>query len=368
MRVTTVGPRRVFHLLPTLEGGGTERRCVALAMEQARRGMDVHVGFLRGGVHLATLRHSTVTLYELGSFRQPAFAVGLWRLQRLIARIEPEIVQTWLPLSDIVGGFAAICHRIPWIISEATSAEAYDNIDRPRRAVRWLRAALARFARAVVANSQGGLDYWRKARPSLKAFLIPNAIPVAEIERAPSRIPEGASLPYVLYAGRFAPPKDTGTILDAVLGIQHRVQFCLVMIGEGRERAALERRAAEALPGRVLVLPYDPDWWGMLKTASAFIAMSRLEGRPNTVCEAMAGGCPLIVSDIPAHRALLDDQQALFVPSGDAAALGETILAVLGDPGAAQARATRARTLVTDYTADNSAALYENVYREVAGY
>ncbi len=53
--------------------------------------------------------------------------------------------------------------------------------------------------------------------------------------------------------------------------------------------------------------------WALMKKASVFVSLSAYEGCPNTVMEAMACGCPIIVSDIPEHREILDEQSALFV-------------------------------------------------------
>ena len=51
-----------------------------------------------------------------------------------------------------------------------------------------------------------------------------------------------------------------------------------------------------------------------MKASDAFVSTSTFEGQPNAVLEAMACGCPLVVSDIPAHREFLDDQTAAIVP------------------------------------------------------
>lgn len=59
------------------------------------------------------------------------------------------------------------------------------------------------------------------------------------------------------------------------------------------------------------------DLWAKLRRAAVFVSVSLYEGCPNTVLKAMAADCLLVVSDIPAHRALLDDQIGMFVNPDD---------------------------------------------------
>jgi len=64
-----------------------------------------------------------------------------------------------------------------------------------------------------------------------------------------------------------------------------------------------------------------------MKTASVSVSVSHVEGMPNAVIEAMAARCPLVVSEIPQHREILDDASARFVPLDDARATADAIRA-----------------------------------------
>jgi glycosyltransferase involved in cell wall biosynthesis len=212
------------------------------------------------------------------------------------------------------------------------------------------------------------LQYWKNAgHKGLMHFLIPNAVAVAEIEQAPAQFPPDAVSPYLLTVGRLSPEKNVRTILEAALSMESTVPISFVVLGEGSERRELERQAAAAgIPGRIILLRYTENWWGMLKGASALVNLSSYEGNPNVVLEAMAAGCPLIVSDIDAHRELLDDDAALFVPKANAGALVDAINHVLTDQVSARQRARRARTIVANRSVSKAADLYQRVYHAVA--
>jgi glycosyltransferase involved in cell wall biosynthesis len=79
----------------------------------------------------------------------------------------------------------------------------------------------------------------------------------------------------------------------------------------------------------------------------------------------MAAGCPLVLSDIPAHRELLDQRAAHFVGAGDATGAAVAIVDVLEQPGAAAVRAAAARAVAAGFTPARTGDSYELVYQQV---
>jgi len=71
--------------------------------------------------------------------------------------------------------------------------------------------------------------------------------------------------------------------------------------------------------------PETVDW--LLRNAAALVASSTLEAHPLTPAEAGAVGCPVVLSDIPAHREVARDH-AVYVPTDDVAALTEVLKAI----------------------------------------
>uniref|UniRef100_UPI001667A93B glycosyltransferase n=1 Tax=Staphylococcus aureus TaxID=1280 RepID=UPI001667A93B len=120
-----------------------------------------------------------------------------------------------------------------------------------------------------------------------------------------------------------------------------------------------------SLQGRMTVMPYQPDWWKWLKVADGLISMSRYEGTPNVALEAMAGGCPVILSDIPSHREIADSSSATFVPVDDGKSLAAAIADLVADRQAAQQRAQRAFARIGNLTIKAMADAYDSVYADV---
>lgn len=336
-----------------------------LAAELARVGHEVHVASSRGGSNLDRLKSSGATWHRLGGFghRDPWI---FFRLVGLIRRLRPDIVQTILTPMDIMGGAAALLTRTRWVLKESSSASLYPAAWRNR-----LRLALGRRADAVVSNSAGGDAYWRAAGACVR-HVIPNAVPFDEIADAgPGRAAEPLLAPgekLVLFAGRMDAGKNVEALVAALARIAGEVPFVAVLCGDGPRRADLERLAGGLGLDRRLLFPgYVSNLWHLMKRAHAFVSLSRFEGCPNVVLEAAACGSPLIVSDIPAHRELLDGRGALFVDPDDPVGAAEALRATLTCGPAAHARAQVARAKVTGLSVETTTRVYERLYLSLCG-
>jgi glycosyltransferase involved in cell wall biosynthesis len=263
---------------------------------------------------------------------------------------------------DLVGGLAAASGHIPWIVSERTSGPYYEEVPLIGR----LRLLLGRFASAVVSNSDGGTQYWHDASyPAAQLATVRNALDIEGIRSVTDEPNNSSSGPAFLAVGRLNHAKAFEIIIRAAGELAKHASVDVLLIGEGSERAALEREIeAASVPGRVTILPYEANWWRRLRPAAGLISMSRYEGNPNVVLEAMAGCCPLILSDIPAHREVADETSALFVPVDDVRALSSAMAELLANQQAAQERAERAFMHVKSMSVTVMADAYDAVYRK----
>ena len=352
-------PLRVLHLIPSLGGGGAERQVSLLTRELALRGCEVHLGFVGGGTHLAELESSAVTLHRIPARgnHDPRLAL---RLIRLVRTLRPQLVQTWLPQMDVLGGLAARIAGTPWILCEREQGGGL----KPEQWKRRLRRVLGRGASVIVANSPAGAAYWRVA--GQETILVPNAVPLAQIELAASIEMDFAGAQMLLFAGRLVPEKNVEHLVEALVPIVRTRNAVALLVGDGPLAPRLRARvAAMGLSERIRFPGFRDDVWSYMKRADVLVAPSRYEGHPNSVLEAAACACPLVVSDIPAHRAFLDESCAAFAPLDDPQRLASAILQVLDDRSAALARAAEAQARVNRRTVEQLGADYLWIYRKV---
>lgn len=351
---------KILYCIPSLGNGGAERQLSYLGAQLSRMGHEVHVASSRGGTNLERFRAAGVEWHQLGGVcnRDPAI---FFRLVRLMRKLRPDVVQTILTPMDIFGGAAALSTGTPWILKESSSAALYGPGLRDR-----LRIALGRRARSIVANSAGGASYWRSVGAA-PLCVIPNGAPLEEIEEAVPGLPAdqilGGHTRVLLFAGRLDAGKNVDNLIIALSRLADQLDFVAFICGDGPRRPRLERLAQDlGLAHRLIFTGYVSNLWTLMKRADAIVSLSRFEGCPNVVMEAMACGCPLVVSDIPAHREILDDSSALFVDPEEPLQAARAIMEILQCPVRSTERARAAQAKATQWAVEATSRQYERVY------
>jgi len=351
----------VLHCIPSFTGGGAERQLSLVAPALANAGVEVHVAFCGLGPNYARLERSDVQLHFIASNNNhdPALA---WKMFQLVRRLKPDIVQTWLLQMDILGGAAALLNRVPLIVSERSSAAAHAPSWKTR-----LRMQIGRRAACIVANSGGGVDYWRAHMPIDKLKIARNCVSPDDHPAAESVTAAAAQLagrPLVLFAGRFSSEKNISGLVEAlILVARQRPDAAIMMFGEGPQRESAERRiGSERLSQHIIVNGFSLQLAAWMAHAATCVSVSHFEGHPNVVMEAAAARCPLVLSDIAAHRELFDESTALLVPTDSPRRIAEAVLETLHNPVPARERAVRAQAVIAQFDPQTLAETYKSIY------
>lgn len=353
---------KVLHCIWAEGGGGAERQLSFLAPALATRGYNVHVAFVFPGVNSVSLADGPCVLHQIAASnkRDPLIA---GRLLSLVRTLRPDVIQTWLTQMDILGGGVAKVLGIPWILSERS-----DRLNYPPSLLNRLRTVLGRRATIVVANSPGGANYWASLGVPLERIeIIRNCVAVREIENAnPIADPRlGAGDDVVLVVGRLSREKNLNSVIVALQELRRRrAHVKMVFCGEGPLLGSLQAQVRDrGLVECVIFAGFVSNVAAWLKRASALVAIPLWEGHPSATLEAMAAGLPVVVSDIPAFRSILDDESAWFVPADDPRAVARALDDALTAHGEASRRALNAKRRLDGTSLSAMVGLYEDIYR-----
>ena len=311
-------------------GGGAANATSFLARALTELGHEVTVlttafGALRGTsteagvevVRVRTLRRSAdrSNPVEMLSFLLAALIPGLrlaWR-----RRFDATIAFFTIP-SGPVALLPWIVLRIPYVVSlRGGDVPGFvPEIDAIHRWIAPLRRAVLRRASAIIANS-ASLAQLSTAADPFPVGVIPNGVdPLAFA-------PQGAANPAedefrILFVGRLHSQKNVGMLIEsaAALAAEPGPRVVLEIVGDGPERAALEKLAERAGAAALL------RWRGWLdkgavldcyRRTHAFVNPSLYEGMPNTVLEAMACGVPVVASRIGGNEDLVVEGETGFL-------------------------------------------------------
>jgi glycosyltransferase involved in cell wall biosynthesis len=157
--------------------------------------------------------------------------------------------------------------------------------------------------------------------------VVPNPAPAV-----PEVVAETFEPGTLVFAGRLTRQKALGVALDAVARVP---AARLVVIGDGEERAALERRAADAgLDGRIAFRGARPreEVLAALAGADAALLSSDWENLPHAAVESLAVGTPVVSTAVGGVPEVVEDGvNGLLVPPGRPDLLAGAIERLLDD-------------------------------------
>jgi N-acetylgalactosamine-N,N'-diacetylbacillosaminyl-diphospho-undecaprenol 4-alpha-N-acetylgalactosaminyltransferase len=291
-------PHIVF-VINSLAGGGAEKALVNII----------------GGLRTA-MRDCRVTLVlldqDIEACRPPAFvekvvldnrghfASSLFSLTRALARLKPDVVVSFLARANCANVFASKILGFPAIVSERVHTTSHFGSSRSIAVQSAVLGFFYRRADRIIAVSAGverDLVANFGVAPE-RICVIHNPIDVARLERLSQEETDAlpCPAPYVLAIGRMTLNKNFAMTLRGYAASSETAP--LVILGEGPERAALQKLAADlGLAGRVFMPGYLANPFPALARAKYLVSSSNAEGFPNVIVEAMALGLPVIAAD-----------------------------------------------------------------------
>jgi glycosyltransferase involved in cell wall biosynthesis len=193
-----------------------------------------------------------------------------------------------------------------------------------------------------------GVDVFIAPSPFTRDTLVRGGYPASRIRVVPNFVdteawaPVGERGDHVAYAGRLSEEKGPDVLLRALAGTSLRA----VLIGDGPQRAALERLAGElgvraTFTGQLAKSRVRE----LLGSARAVVVPSRcVENCPLAVIEAMALGRPVVASRVGGIPGLVeDDGEGMLVEHDSPEALRAALLALADDPDGAERMGARGR-------------------------
>lgn len=162
---------------------------------------------------------------------------------------------------------------------------------------------------------------------------------------------------YLLYVGRLSYRKGVLDLIKAIEIVSKEREIHLIVCGKGDiEKELVNYVDNNHLQKQVIFKGHVSrlELIELYKSAKAFILPSHYEGLPTTLLEAMAARTPVIVSDIPAIKGLIEDGvNGLLYETGSIKELSEKIVILLKDEQLADTMSINGyQTIVSGYTWD----------------
>lgn len=360
---------RVAQLVLTLCPGGAERLAIELSRRLADRfGMTI-ICLEEPGALAETLNRSGIDVIALR--RRQGFRPSLARTIAGLTRahgIDVLHCQQYSPY--VYGSLARLLRPSLRVIYTEHGRLGDDPPSLKRKAINPLLAPLPNAIYAVSKDLRRHM--LTEGFPASRVGVITNGIDVeeapTEIERRKARarllIPHDALV--FGTAARLDPVKGLGTLIDAFAKVRSEVSGArLLILGDGPERAGLERRAAaQDLSEAVLFAGYRADARALLPACDVYVNSSVSEGISLTILEAMAAELAVVATAVGGTPEVVSDSDnGVLVAARDPEGLTRAMLALARDERHRRRLAANGRALVeARFTLDRMVDDYAQAY------
>ncbi|MEM1115322.1 MAG: glycosyltransferase family 4 protein [Bacteroidota bacterium] len=337
----------------------SHRRSIAAAALKAGWRVTLAARFADHRDRIEAMGVETVDLPIARTGRNPIGELAaVAALARIYRRLQPDVVHHVAIKPVLYGSWAARLGGVPRVVNAISGlGYAFTGADRKARlygalATTAYRSALRRPGTRTIFQNDDDRAHFVDAglvQPEHTVLIRGSGVDIEAFRPGPeSHAPVTA-----LYAGRMLWSKGVGDLAEAVPLLRqegHDVRVVLVGHSDAANPEAIppaRLRAWEA-EGRV-------EWWGrrddmpaVMSEAHLVVLGSEREGVPKVLLEAAGAGKPIVTTDVPGCREVVDDGvNGFLVPVHDAPALAEAVGRLAADPAlrARMGAASRAKAV-----------------------
>ncbi len=362
-------PQTILHVIDALNYGGAQKLLVSLAQWTPKRLYKTLICSLQENEELKDQFESlNVPVF---CFHRPRpsisrphlfgtyFFHNIRDIMRICRQEKVDVIQCHLSDAEFIGILAGRLTGIPRILTTIH----YPDLLPPRRAgdfrnfLRWLYTKIIyKWVDAIIAVSedvsQKLQEIFGQKPPKVRVMMnridvqaFATAPPSEDLRKSLGLLPQNRILTTV---ARLMPPKGHAYLIEAMHQLVPKFEdLKLLLVGDGDLRQPLKKKCAGlGLMEHTLFLGSRRDIPAILALTQIFILPSLWEGTSLALLEAMASCKPIVATDIPGNRSVLQHQKnSCLVPPGNAAALAEAIVFLLEHPDVGHKYAQNAHEL-----------------------
>ena len=337
---------RLVHIINSFEFGGAEAMLCNLLLRIDRTRFDVSVVALIDDLTVAgPVVAAGIPLTTMGMRPGVPDPRGVLRLARHLGRARPDVVQTWMDHSNLIGGAAAAlaaCPHVVWGIHHSNHVRGLTKRSTllTVNACSWLSRPLA--SRIVFCSENARDRYARRGFAPGKMRVIPNGFDTTRLQPDPearravrAELGVGPDTPLVGLVARYDPFKDHATFIRAAALVARKVPAArFILCGSGVDQANKALAAgieAAGITDKCHLLGPRRDVARVFAALDVLASSSVSEAFPLVLGEAMACGVPCVATNV-GDSALIVGSTGRIVPEQDPQTLGAGLADLLALP------------------------------------
>jgi len=374
---------KVLHIITGLSTGGAEMMLYKLVSKMDRSCFDVYVASLTDigpvGEKIKKLNIPVVAVGMKRGWKGFFGFSGFFKLLKIVKNYKPDVIQTWMYHSDLIGGLVGKILKVPviWNIRHSNLDPKYN-----KKTTIWAAKICAKFSKIlpkkIICCSHASKDVHSKlGYDENKMVVIPNGFDLDVFlpdkqgrEKVRKELGLDDKTIVIGFAARFDPQKDHKNFFEAariVHKIYPNVHFLLcgnrINWDNKKLREWIEKSGVEKVTH---LLGRRDDIKNVYNSIDIFCSSSYGEGFPNVIGEAMACEIPCVVTNV-GDSAIIVGDTGFVVPPKNPEALAEAIIKMI-EIGEEKRKVLgkKARDRIKEnYSIEKIVNSYEQLYKKV---
>ncbi len=334
---------RVLHIITGLDDGGAEAVLYRICkLDKEYQHIVISLQGQGKQKYVSLLQKCNISVHALNFSKTGINFFGLLRLFKLIRQLKPDVVQTWMPHADLIGGVIARIagvKNIFWGVHHTNLIKGKIN-----RIVVIIVKVNAILSSLVPTKIIYCAEKSREVQESIgfkknKGVVVHNGYDMNSFSQNSSMrnaIRHELDIPHetfvIGHVGSYNPLKDQETLIKSLRYLDQKgVNFYAIFVGKKLDPSNdnLIRLIEEnGLTKRIHLLGVRNDISAIMNSIDIFMLSSVSEAFPNVLNEAMACETPCITTDV-GDAALIVGDTGWIVSPQDSKALAKSLIKAL---------------------------------------
>lgn len=328
---------KILFVIGNLGVGGKERQLSELINNLPKEKYSTHLLVKNSDAYyLDRIKKNVVSFYSMEKEHFKIF--DFVAFTHYINKIKPDIVCSWAAITSHFCLFAQFFAQHNFRLLNFSIRNAPIKLSASLQIERFM----YNFYNVVISNSAAGLVAYNQNKKKNR-YILHNGfdwkrVPNVSLRLAREYLDFPAHAFIVTMVANLTDKKDHLTFLfSAKECTKHRNNICFFLVGDGPKRSYLEKKVKQlGIQNSLFFLGQRDDVELILKAADVSVLTSSAdfgEGISNSIIESLGCGTPVIASDNPGTREIIDDGiDGLIIPPGDYIKLSEMILLLNDHP------------------------------------
>lgn len=311
------------------------------------------------GIEVRSLRYLVRNISPVSDF------MAFFELKRHIKQINPDLVHLHSSKAGLIGRIVCAYLRVPCVFTAHGWAFTEGVSENSRKIYKTLERLVASLSRRIIAVSEYDRQLALKNGVGSAELIVTVRNGVPDKNQGYLRDTGQESVRLIMVA-RFEAPKDQKRLIAILATLKH-LKWTLELVGDGPELLSAQILSNSlGLQDRVIFSGACSDVPARLSKADAFILLSKWEGLPLTILEAMSLNLPVIASDVGGVNETIDTESGILVT--DDYSISKALTHIITEPELRLSMGNAARQRYEQFFTvgrmlDDTQAIYEEAVR-----